>query len=327
MEKALSLPVGYNKRDLSGQIFGRLTAEYKIAKTNKWHCLCVCGNECDVDQYNLLFGRQLSCGCLNNERRHEKHKDKAGSTINGVKLLYRTEDEIDSNGTHYIHYMCVCPFCGKEFDARYHNITTGNTKGCGCTRYQYTNHIDLTGKDFEFCHVDKRIENQIQPSGGYRVMYECTCICGNKFTDWAYTIMHGRSNCGCKRITSKGECKIREWLDNRCVSYTTQFWFDDLRGEYNKPLFFDFALYDEDNNLLGLIEFQGEQHYHEVKTSIKNFGKKQREVTDPMKREYCKKNNIKLFEISYLDSVKSKCEEIYKLLYHDNTVPSSQETA
>ena len=121
-KEALETPINSYIKDLTGQQFGRLTAMYVIQGTHdngrKWHCICTCGNECDVEQNNLTYGRQLSCGCLNDERRREKHKDMSNEIIHGIKLLHRTEDEIDSNGISHIHYLCVCPFCDEEFDAR-----------------------------------------------------------------------------------------------------------------------------------------------------------------------------------------------------------------
>ena len=331
LSDALNTPVNSYMNDLTGKRFSRLFAEYRIngnRKTQcKYHCVCDCGNECDVSYSNLVSGRQKSCGCLNMENRHNRHKDRTGQIINGVKIKSRTEDEIDSKGHHFMRYLCECPHCGSDFISRLANILSDNTNGCGCTRHQYTHHIDLVGKDFEFCHVNKRLPNQIQPSGGSKVIYECTCCCGKKYTDWAYTILHGRSNCGCQKIISKGEYETKKWLDDNNVNYITQYWFDDLRGDKNMPYFFDFAIIDDNENILCLIEYQGEQHYHETHRGISNFGKVQREISDPVKREYCQKNNIKLFEIAYYEDTSVRCKEIFDLLYHDNTVPSSQETA
>lgn len=331
LKEALNTPVNSYMLDLTGMQFGRLTVQSKIPGSHtsgcKWHCICTCGNECNVLAGNLLSGRQVSCGCLNMDRRHERHKDYSGCIINEIEILHRTDDEIDDKGNHFIHYMCKCPFCDNLFDSRINNIKSGNTTGCGCTRYQYVHIIDLTGQNFEFCHVNKRVEDQIQPSGGSRVMYECVCTCGKLFTEWAFRILHGRANCGCVKQKSKGEAETEDWLIKHDISFVPEFWFYDLRSEKNRPLFFDFALFDEFDMLLGLIEYQGIQHFQEVKCHIPDFGKQQREVTDPMKKEYCQKNSIKLFEIAYNEDVATRCEEIYNVLYHDNTVPSESSIA
>lgn len=54
--------------DLTNQIFGRLTVlypcDYKKKSCIVWHCICNCGNECDVDSYNLRAGITQSCGCI-----------------------------------------------------------------------------------------------------------------------------------------------------------------------------------------------------------------------------------------------------------------------
>lgn len=54
--------------DISNQRFGKLTAlypcDYKRASSIIWHCRCDCGNECDVESYNLRKGMTQSCGCI-----------------------------------------------------------------------------------------------------------------------------------------------------------------------------------------------------------------------------------------------------------------------
>ena len=69
---------------------------------------------------------------------------------------------------------------------------------------------------------------------------------------------------------------------------------------------FDFAILDDENNVICLLEYQGEQHFLDGE-----FGKQQREITDPMKRKYCKEHNIKLFEITYLDNIDEKLDELF----------------
>lgn len=56
--------------DLAGQVFGRLTVVERVAPASghaRWHCLCDCGNEKDVNSSALREGKTRSCGCLRSE--------------------------------------------------------------------------------------------------------------------------------------------------------------------------------------------------------------------------------------------------------------------
>ena len=68
--------MGRKAKDLSGQKFGMLTAQYATEKRDKrgsvyWHCVCDCGNEVDVTAAGLVHGNYQSCGCLQKKNRHE----------------------------------------------------------------------------------------------------------------------------------------------------------------------------------------------------------------------------------------------------------------
>jgi len=104
-----------------------------------------------------------------------------------------------------------------------------------------------------------------------------------------------------------------------------QYSFDDCLSSIGNRLYFDFALFDNENNLVGLLEYQGAQHYL-TDEEIGKFGKIQREETDLIKKEYCKKNNYKLFEIRYDENINNKLKSILKAIY-DNTVPSASKDA
>lgn len=60
------------KKDLSGERFGRLVAQYPTEKRYSgsivWHCICDCGNEKDVPRSSLVSQGVRSCGCLATER-------------------------------------------------------------------------------------------------------------------------------------------------------------------------------------------------------------------------------------------------------------------
>lgn len=96
-------------------------------------------------------------------------------------------------------------------------------------------------------------------------------------------------------MESKGEKKIREFLIKNNIKYEHQYSFEDLRGRY-KELRFDFAIFDLDNKLTYLIEYDGEFHFRNV-YSEENY-KKTKEY-DEKKNKYCKSKRIKLIRIPY----------------------------
>lgn len=63
---------GEKVKDITDQKFGRLTALYRLERTDKyyssyWLCECECGNKVEVRINQLTTGKTKSCGCLNRE--------------------------------------------------------------------------------------------------------------------------------------------------------------------------------------------------------------------------------------------------------------------
>ena len=69
-----------------------------------------------------------------------------------------------------------------------------------------------------------------------------------------------------------------------------------MLGVNKGKLRFDFAIFNKENQLIKLIEFQGRQHFEETK-----LWNNDNKIHDEYKREYCKKHNIELLEIPYYD--------------------------
>lgn len=94
-----------------------------------------------------------------------------------------------------------------------------------------------------------------------------------------------------------GEQVIVGFLKKYNLNYSPQYRFEDCRNVY--PLPFDFALFNEDNSLNCLIEFDGLQHEQPVEW----FGGEEKyeiqKMRDSIKNEYCEKNKIKLIRIPY----------------------------
>ena len=108
---------------------------------------------------------------------------------------------------------------------------------------------------------------------------------------------------------SKSELIIENILNSNLINFKTEYKFNGLRYIY--PLRFDFAIFDESDNLKYLIEFNGRQHYEFVKKFHENESNfnvyKER---DRIKMDYCKKNNIKIFIIKYNDNIEEQLKKI-----------------
>ena len=59
-------------KDLTGQIFGRLTVLEHVGNNKhrqaRWRCRCSCGAEVIVAGYSLRSGNTTSCSCLKLEK-------------------------------------------------------------------------------------------------------------------------------------------------------------------------------------------------------------------------------------------------------------------
>ena len=93
--------------------------------------------------------------------------------------------------------------------------------------------------------------------------------------------------------------------------YCVEFSFPDLRGE-QQPLRFDFAVFDDNENIQCLIECNGVQHEKPVEGFGGESGLKLRQHYDDLKKEYADKHGINLIVIKDKDRRIGKVEDILK---------------
>lgn len=211
-----------------------------------------------------------------------------GQTFNRLTVL-SLDDKKYSNGKHYI---CQCE-CGNIKSISGSSLRSGHTKSCGClqkekvTELGHNNKKDLTGMRFGKLTVI----SFYGVTDSNKSIWHCKCDCGNETNVRACNLISGNTqSCGC--IHSVNEENIIKILIDRKVDYKTQISFDDLKGK-SKKLRFDFGLY-KDNQLICLIEYQGEQH-----TNIHNpWHTESLEEYDNKKRQYCIDKQIPLYELN-----------------------------
>lgn len=208
-----------------------------------------------------------------------------------------------------IVWKCLCE-CGtiKDLNGRY--VRTGQIKSCGCKLKEIRDVYFTSGcqaTDITNQRFGKLLAlNQTNKRRGGNIVWNCLCDCGNMCEATVDNLKSGNTkSCGC--LMSWGEHRIGLWLQNNNIKYKPQYTFDDLISSNGGKLRFDFGVLNNDNTLKCLIEFQGEQHYKD----FGYFGKFAREESDNLKREYCKLNNILLYEIRFDESVEDKLKIIF----------------
>lgn len=112
-------------------------------------------------------------------------------------------------------------------------------------------------------------------------------LCPEHSSFWQRPYSHKQGN-GCPKCKeSKGERRIREYLENINIPYIQEFILPNKKR-------IDF--YIEEINLG--IEFDGKQHFEDIKffDSLQIIQER-----DKLKNQYCKDNNIDLLRIPYWD--------------------------
>ena len=102
---------------------------------------------------------------------------------------------------------------------------------------------------------------------------------------------------------SRGEIKIEEILEQAGLNFKMEYSFKGLNSPSGRPLRFDFVVFDDEDNIDFIIEYQGRQHYE---ASPKFGGKKglyQQQYNDNQKRRFCALHGIKLLEIPYTEEL------------------------
>ena len=221
--------MGGNFIDLTGKIFGRLTALYENGKdkygNRLWHCRCNCNNQTEIDvRYSSLINDKThSCGCIKKEfmRKQGKAKKKYNPceicgdyvtmyTLKGEPFYVDIEDydkvkdlcwRKDDNGyliarlgtgSIRIHTIIMNTPDGTEID-HIHGETTRNDNRKSNLR------IGTHQKNIFNCQISKN-----NTSGVTGVYYR------NDLKKWAAQI-----HCGVYEDTGKPKCYYLGTFDNK----------------------------------------------------------------------------------------------------------------
>ncbi len=247
-----------------------------------------------------------SCGCEATRNRIECNRvDNIGQKFGRLTIVDILWDCKKARA------VCKCD-CGNSYIGDKADIVSGHTQSCGCLQPEKTslaNTKDWTGHISDY-GIEFICQDHMNDKGQW--LWKCRCgICKNCFVELPARINNGHvTSCGC-RVQSSGEEYIESLLNEMCVNFKSQYTFSDCKNIYE--LRFDFAILDH-NGVLGLIEYDGKQHFEPIDFFGGEEGFARTQKRDQIKNTYCQTHNIPLLRLPYTlstNEIKAKIYEYY----------------
>ena len=268
---------------------------------------CKCGNEFTTNFKIFRDKNKHQCSTCSTKHRkelrgfsHEQVKDiiENSSFSNGCKLISR---EYDKNNS-ILDIQCSC---GEMFHTTLANFQKNGKNQCNiCGEKLRLENLEYRAYTYEY--VKEFIESNSKCkliSTEYintDTKLSVQCECGKEYEVSFYCFKNNyQRQCPTCSGKSLGEIRIRTYLENQNIEYKPQHRIDDCR--YINTLPFDFAIVENNSNILYLIEYQGIQHYEPIEYWGGEDNLLYVQNNDRIKKEYCITNNIELIAISYWD--------------------------
>ena len=192
-------------------------------------------------------------------------------------------------------WNCLCKKCG-EYCVK-ESINLNRHKSCGCDKNSGTGRSlrkDLTNQRFGLLTA---IEYAGYSNNSGNAIWKCQCDCGNiTYVDSNnLTSLHTLS-CGCINY-SIGVKSISQILRDNNISFKKEYSLKDLYDKSpQNPFKLDFVLFDNNNNIIRAIEYDGIQHF---KSWGRYLSVEIQQERDKRKNQWCLEHNIPLVRIPY----------------------------
>lgn len=208
------------------------------------------------------------------------------------------------------YWLCQCD-CGKIKSCRSSSLRNGDIVSCGCYRIEQATKtkeelgyiLNLQGQTFGLLTVINKDPNRTKDGA---VKWICKCKCGNIISVIGKNLIRKDENrtisCGCAH-SSYGEICIENLLNQNHILFKRQYIFPS-----QKQFRYDFAILNKYQQVLRLIEFDGEGHYLEIPHWKSDLSTRQQR--DKEKNQYALSYNIPLVRIPYWERDKITLEMI-----------------
>lgn len=270
-----------------GKIYNFKVAENSYRKNKK--CLCSCAKEFKPSKTYLQFLDKIKNGnyTIIQEPINKKSDDKIILCCNNCGYVRKTDVYT------FVHSSTKCPKCEiknvhltkDEVRKEILNITNGKIELIG----DYINNVTST-------------------------LFKCK-ECGFTWRTKPGNIKTGTRCPKCSRKESRGEVCVRKWLEKHNINFIQEYPISST-GARNQKI--DFYI----PHLRIGIEYNGIQHYEPIEHFGGQEGFEKTIKRDYNKKEYCRKNNIKLITIKYTDY--KNINKILTSTFNDYYVASSE---
>lgn len=245
----------------------------------------------------------------------EWHPTKNIGLKDGFGRNISTPDKVSVASNQKVWWQC-------EHGHEWASIVANRSKGQGCP--YCAGLLVVTGKDLATLYLDIADEwdnetnkdlvdgfgrdistpDKVLPMSNQKVGWKCKN--GHK---WKSLISDRvEKGCGCPICNeSHGEKEIRKVLDKNSILYIPQYKFKDrTMSNSDRPLRDDFAILNVEGQVVGTIEYHGEQHYFPVDFAGNGmiWAEEQFKLTqerDAVKTKYLQEHNIPQLIIPYWD--------------------------
>jgi len=278
---------------------------------------CDCGNKW-ISKINNVLKSSRRDGCQKCQKRAKslrKYSKSNDAYLKEVKEIWGNKIDILTDYiTGETKIKAKCNLCNHIWETSARSIT----RGTGCPKCGHKRNIQSTIKthdnyisDLYKIHMNRITLKDKYHNSYIKLNFNCN-ICKHNWMANPSTILTGR---GCPKCNlSKGEILIYNCLKNLNISFKEQYIIDGLKTEKGGYPVFDFVIFDDDNKISSIIEYDGMQHF----LPIKRFGGEKRfeaqKRIDNFKNLYCLENKIKMIRIPYTELKNIDVDYINKLL-------------
>jgi Zn ribbon nucleic-acid-binding protein len=245
-----------------------------------------CNNTFSMKPRNFLQGNRCpNCFKRNKKKTHEEFVrevyDLIGNEYTVIGKYTYTKIKLKIRHNYCTHEWMVTP----------HNFLRG-TRCPKCFGKNKSTTDEFKKKVFEMYGDEYEVLSEYVNNSTHISMKHT--ICNHTYKVLPSNFLRERR---CPQCTeSKGERKVREYLNKNLIVFKQQFEFEGLIGVGGNNLRFDFAIFNEFDKLICLIEYDGEFHY-------KKFYEDQSfeviQIHDNRKNKYCEERKIPLLRIPF----------------------------